>query len=225
LSGLLVSPDGQAYSGEWYGGAGYYRLGKGAKVKADTLDHAILAQVFADLASPMTAARIAQEMRRQAAPQGKPRDLSALRKRLADLDRKAAKLLDLLVEAEDAAPAYRRAIAQCEQDRAAVQAELEAAAAETRTAEVVALWTPSDVQRLLTHLREDLEQDGTEAKRRVLTELLERVEFDANSREATLHYRLDMAPVTGVNLASPGVHLPAPVTWASALRVARRSAR
>lgn len=52
--------------------------------------------------------------------------------------------------------------------------------------------------------------------RDALAKLIERIEFDPVTREATIHYRLD----TGVKMASPRVRNVAP-EWSAVTRVAR----
>jgi hypothetical protein len=136
LSGLLVSPDGTACSGETYHGAGAYRLGKGPRIAARLLDAAVLDTVFADLCAPATAARIAERMRAQASP---PRDADAperIRRRLATLDAKTDRLVELIAEDAEAAPAYRGAVAKMEGERAAPAAKLRTAEQAADTADV-----------------------------------------------------------------------------------------
>ena len=64
-----------------------------------------------------------------------------------------------MTEDADAAPAYRRNLVQMEAERAAVLQEQASADQESQQAQIVALWTPADVARLLNTLRESLEAD------------------------------------------------------------------
>ena len=221
LSGLLVAPDGAPFSGEWSKGAGAYRVSKGKRISAHLIEGAVLDQIFADLAAPETASLIAERMRAQAAPQGKPRDLGKLRGRLKTLESKITRLVDLIADDADAAPAYRRSVAQLERDRSAVADELESAERQTEQAEVVALWSAADVQRLLGTLRDSLEADRAQGEvrklRATLAELIERIEYDVETRQAAIHYRL-----TGVKMASPRRPAVAPVAFCSQVAVGRR---
>jgi hypothetical protein len=222
LSGLLVAPDGSPWSGEWSGGQGAYRLGKGRRVSARALDGAVLDAVFADLASPDVAAQIAERMRAQAAPQDRPRDLARLRSRSAALAAKITRLVGLIAEDADAAPAYRRAVADMEQERAAIEAELHDAEAAAQHAQIVRMWTAADVGRLLTTLHESIEYDRdaghTRDLRATLADLIERVVFDPDTRVAEIRYRLD----TGVRMASPRGRPVAPVAWSRVVQIPRR---
>ena len=205
LSGLLEALGGEGFIGEWTKGSGYYRLGqRGRRIACHLLERAVLDQIFADLKAPETAEMLAERMRAMASPAGKPRDLDALRKRLATLDRKIDRLVDLIAEDAEAAPAYRRAITQMEADRVAVEGELEAAATEQAQAKLVALWTAADVARLLDTLRAEIEvetenEDQARGVRDALAKLVEKVVYDLDSRRFEIHYKL----CTGFNVASP----------------------
>lgn len=222
LSGLLVDSQGKPYAGEWSKGAGAYRVGKGKRISAALIERAVLDTVFADLGAPETAALIAERMRAQSAPQGKPRDLSALKRRLKTLESKIARLVELIAEDADAAPAYRRSVAQLERDRQAVADELDDAERSSEQADLIALWSAADVQRLLGTLRESLDADREQGHARKLRDtlaaLIERIEYDAETRKAVIHYRL-----TGVNVASPrGFGVAPACKWERPLVVARR---
>lgn len=222
LSGLMVAPDGAPWSGEWSSGAAAYRLGRGVRVSAKAIEGAILDAIWSDLGSPTVAAHIAELMRAQAAPADRPRDLARLRSRIGTLTRKIARLVDLVAEDPDAAPAYRRAIGQMEGERAALEEDLAEAAAASQQAEIVRLWTPSDVTRLLATLRESIEIDRDQGRTRdlraTLAALVERIEYDPATRTGTIRYRLE----SGVKVALPRGRTLAPVTWARVVSVPRR---
>jgi len=225
LSGLLQESDGAVFSGETNKGQRAYRARGGGRISARLIEREVLDQVFSDLAAPETAKRLAQAMRAQAAPAGKPRDLGALRRRLDGLDQRIRRIIELMAEDPATAPAYRRTIAGLEADRGGLVAELERAEQESNLARVVRAWTVTDVERLLAGLRNSLETDLAEDKilavREALHGLIERIILDLESRAYTLHYRLD----TGINMASPRGCRPAPVCWHAQGVVQRRSAR
>ncbi len=143
----------------------------------------------------------------------KPRDLAGLRRKLATLESKIAKLVELMADAGEAAPAYRRSIAAMESERAALAADLEQAATESKQAEVIKAWTAADVERLLAGLRNALEADLAEertlAAREALAGFVERITLDLESRAWEIHYKL----YAGIKMASPRGCSPAPVAW------------
>ena len=224
LSGLLQDPQGQPFAGETSKGQGAYRLGKGERIAARIIEGAVLDQVFADLAAPEVAKAIAERMRQAAAPASKPRDLAGLRRRLATLDGKITKLVDLIAAAGAAAPAYQRAIAGMEGERTALAGELEHAATESRQADIIRAWTAADVTRLLAGLRNALETDLAEdrplAAREALAGMLDKIVLDLESRTWEIHYKLH----TGVKMASPRGCRLAPVVWISRGQLPQRRA-
>jgi hypothetical protein len=126
-----------------------------------------------------------------------------MKRRLTTLNKKIEKLVDLIAEEVDATPAYRRSIAKMEADHAALSEEIQTTAAETHTAECVALWTPADVQKLLggllVELKESVKNKQTQIVRAALSELIEVIKYDTGTRQAVIRYR----PDTGVKMASP----------------------
>ena len=138
-----------------------------------------------------------------------------MRRKIATLDNKIAKLVDLIAEADETAPAYQRAIATMEAERAAMTTELEQATTESHQADVIRAWTATDVERLLVGLRNALEadmaEDRTLAAREALAGMLDKIVLDLESRTWEIHYRLH----TGVKLASPRGCRLAPVVWIS----------
>ena len=223
LSGLLVAPDGTAWSGGSTRGDNYYRLGMGKRVSARLIERAVLDAIVADLQAPEVAEQIAERMRALSRPQGKPVDLSKLRGRIKAIDTKSARLVDLIADDPDAAPAYRRAVAQMEQERIAIEGEIAEAERVRQTAEVVSAWTAADVKRMLAALAEsiaaDLEDGKTRDLRGALSDLVERIEYDPETRQAVIRYRL-----TGVMMASPRGSIVAPVEWERSVSVPSRAA-
>ena len=219
LSGLLVNEAGQAYAGETVRGQGAYRVGKGGRISSKIIEGAVLDQLFADLSSPAIAKDLAERMRKAAAPTGKPRDLAGLKRKLATLDGKIGKLVDLIATAGEAAPAYQRAIAGMEAERVALTAEIEQAATESRQADIIRAWTPADVGRLLAGLRNALETDLAEdrltAARESLAQLVDKIILDLESRIWEIHYKI----YTGVKMASPRGSHDAPVIIISDKRI------
>ena len=213
LAGLLLDPQSQPYTGDSKNGQTFYRQGRGHRISGRIIEGAVLDQVFADLAAPETIKLIAQAMRAQSAPQGKPRDLPALKRKLGTLDGKIARLVDLIATDLDAAPAYRRSIATMEAERLAISDEIDQAATDSQQARLVAAWTHADVERLLAGLKNaleaDLEEERIKAARDSLAALVEKIVLDLDSRTWEIHYKFN----GGINVASPRGSPAAPVCW------------
>lgn len=223
LAGLLVHPDGRAWSGDWDSktDAPMYRLGKGQRISGRRIEAAVIEAVFTDLAAPETAARIATHMRAMT-DAGNARDEQVRITREIDrLTRQIAKLVELIVDTEDPAP-YRRAISERERERHAQLAQRnEALRRETQAAQA-RRWTAADVRLLLANLRADLEQRRTDGDviglRAALANLVERIEYDPDEGSGRVVYRLD----TGITMASPRGCIATPVIWSSVVRVGKR---
>jgi site-specific DNA recombinase len=195
LTGLLVAPDGQAWTGDQ---GGFYRHGqRGRRVASRRVDEAVLGRLRSDLAAPETVERVIRSLR---ALDGPPdgRSAAALRKRIEGLDAKLARLVDLASDESVRAPVLRR-VADLERERSELRATLAEMERETAQAAAVADVTPEAVRAALGTLLDDLvAADGGAAARPLLGELLERVELDPDTLGARMHYRLE----GGISVAS-----------------------
>ena len=183
LTGLVESADGRRWHGD---GCGSYRLGKGKKISAKRLDSAVINRIEKDLSADDA---IASEIE------------ARLTKKLAALDRKITRLLDLAVDMDDTS-AVLRTVQQLEKDRSKCLADIEQAQAQARQAAVLTVTTPEAVRALLRHLIDDIRMqisfgDVTEA-RTAIGEIVERVELDDQATTVTINYSL----ATGDNVAS-----------------------
>ncbi|MCK7495745.1 MAG: recombinase family protein [Comamonadaceae bacterium] len=95
LAGLLMAPDGSP----WNGDGGAYRLGKGVRIQADSVERAIVARVVDDLQSEPMAAAIATHYRDLAKTMDKrPNEAAPMKRRIAEIDMKTSRLADLMSE-------------------------------------------------------------------------------------------------------------------------------
>lgn len=76
LTGVLRSPDGSAWHGD---GEGYYRVGKGRRVKAATIEAAVLAQIAENLSGGEFVKVFTAAAKAQAQARKKDSELPALR--------------------------------------------------------------------------------------------------------------------------------------------------
>lgn len=220
LAGMLVAPDGQAWTGDQ---GGFYRHGPhGRRIASRRVDEAVLARLRADLVAPETIERVMAGLRAlDAAPDG--RSAAALRKRIDGLTGKIERLLDLAADETVRAPVLRR-IADHETERAELAARLVEMERETAQSRAAAAVTPQDVGAVLAALGAELAaSDEPERVRPLLAELLDRVELDPETLGARMHYRLE----GGVNLASrrrSEITPPPVVRWTADLVIARARA-
>ena len=197
LSGLLRSPDGTAWHGD---GEGFYRLGKGKRVKAADVEQAVLANLAESLRGPEFAAAFTTAAKAQADSRAKDADLPKLRREIADIERQIARLTGLLGQTSTPEPLLRQ-VETHEARRVALQEEVaQRAGAEAEAAKVRAL-TEAQVGRLLTALAEDMEALDREHLKEFIRGLLDKVELDTDAATFRLSYRL----TAGDRLASPRV--------------------
>jgi DNA invertase Pin-like site-specific DNA recombinase len=224
LTGLLVAPDGTAWHSD---GCGFYRLGKGRKLAAGRVEGAILGRLGEDLAGDEAVATIQAAMRRLV--EAEPTDgrrLAGLERRIATLTTQIGKTVDLAAQLEDPAPVLRR-VQDLEHQRAGLLAEAQALRLRAGQAMAAEALSQDQVRALLRRLFAEIADATKENARRAeakraLHEVLDRIELDAETSTAVLHY----AVTTGVNVASPREPDISPVVrWRSApLRVPSRRA-
>lgn len=200
LTGLLVSPDGQAWSGD----SGTYRLGKGGRIQADAVEKAVIDQIKADLQSDKMAADLAAYYQKLAKESDKGReDVGAIKRRISEIDKKTARLADLMSETT-AAAALLRQIETLETEREKLTAEIETAESDRAMLKVFRELKPADVKRIMAATLANMNQDNATLFIDALRSGVEKIELSAESFEAVIHYRF-AAPVikTGELLASP----------------------
>jgi site-specific DNA recombinase len=197
FAGLLVAPDGQAWHSD---GCGHYRLGKGRKVAAARIEPAVLQRIKEDMLGARAVESVLQAVRSlQDAPPSR-KAIAALERRLASLGTQINRTVDLAGRMDDPAPVLRR-VQQLEQERATIADQLVEASALERQATAGRRLTVADVRVLLGRLFSEIDTGTAPAGiRAALAQVVDRVELDAGSLVATVHYRV----ATGDNLASPG---------------------
>ena len=199
LAGLLVSPDGTA----WNGDSGYYRLGKGIRIQADTVEQAIVEQVLADLQAEPMAAGIAAHYRRLAKTKDTtPDEAAAIKRRIVELDKKIGRLADLVSETS-APEALLRQIETLEDERTRATESVASLETDRAIAKTMRDITPADVRRLLRALAADMQQANPESLRDSLRTAVERIELSPETFEAEIHLRFGPASKSGELLASP----------------------
>jgi len=218
FAGLLVTPDGRVWHSD---GCGYYRLGKGRKISATRVEPAIVQQIQADMLDPQSVQRVLTAVQQlQEAPPPR-RAVAALERRLNSLTVQIGRTIDLAGQIDDPAPVLRR-VEQLEASRASIIEQIAQARALSAQAESGKRLTAADVRALLNGLFADIAAgDAPEGVRAALAQVVERVELDPSTLDATVHY----AVATGDNLASPRGGDLSPVRWAGKpVSLARRSA-
>lgn len=104
----------------------------------------------------------------------------------------------LVAESETPRP-FLEQIAGIERQREALQAELETVEAEQQSAGVLRTISQADIRKLLAGIADHIDQVDRGALKDMLAGMIERVELDAGTMAAQVHYRIGLADA----LASP----------------------
>ena len=194
LSGLLATPDGKMWHGD---GAGFYRAGKGRRIRQELIERAVVKALGQDLVSGSFVRELVVEARRISAP---PPDskLKALRKQVTDITIKIDRLTSLAAETDTPRP-FIDQIESNERARTKLVDELASLELDQDAADVLRAISDSDVKAMLGIMAEHLATVDREAMKEMLGGLLEKVELCPTSLNSRLHYRF----AAGDLLASP----------------------
>lgn len=177
LTGLLVTLDGRAYTGD----RGSYRV-RGRYAKAADVDQAVAASVLRDMQSPAFVRAVTAAARAVSTPDA----AGPAREALQAAEARLSRLLALVEQTDTPGPLLRKMEA-VEAERVRLAEVL--ATAEQEAAERAALSriTEHEVRRILVDRAAAIEQAEPDAMRAAFHGLLARVELDGD--EITVHYR------------------------------------
>lgn len=194
LTGLLVSPDGKRWHVD---GEGFYRLGKGKRVKATEVDQAVMQCVSRDIASDAFAKVVLAHYQSIAEPENRDKHAAKLAARIADLDKQMHRLADLLSKTT-APDALMRSIEKMEAERDDLARQLDAQKADDTLNASLRNLTLAQVKTFLSNI--DL-GSSPELVKDALTGIVDSVTLDPATFEARIQYKI--TNLTGDQLASP----------------------
>ncbi|MCX8016498.1 MAG: recombinase family protein, partial [Rhodocyclaceae bacterium] len=193
LSGILVAPDGAM----WHGESGFYRIKRGPRISAEAVERGIVQRVIERFTSDEMATEIAAHYRRlaeQAKDAG--RDTAAQRRKIGDLEKRIARLANLLSETATPA-ALLRQIEVLEAERSEMIATLENHESDASMARALRNVSADDVKRLLAGIADDLNAASPESLRDTLRQVIDRVVLDPVTFDASITYRIEPAVKAG----------------------------
>jgi site-specific DNA recombinase len=223
LTGLLVTPDGQHWHGEWDTrmDAAVYRIGKGRRISARRVDAAVLDKLQADLQSPAAQQQLLDQLQASALQPVDGRTIAGLQKRIDALSKKVTVLVDRMMSAPDAAKsAYEREIAAAETERAVKMSELQGMKLAATQSIEAKQWTLKDAERLLAglfaELRAGIEAESLAGIKAALAGLVNQITLDPQTEACTIHYQINPADQsTGDNMVPRRLSNLAPVGFLS----------
>jgi len=200
LTGLLVDPQGNSWRGCDGGDGGYYRLGKGKRIKAAIIEGAIIRQVAQDLQSEEFLAAVALAHRKAYEKRKADDSLPGLRKEAADLERRIKRITEMLPDTRQPEPLLRQ-MEEHEVRRVALEEEIAQREQDELDARKVNNLTQLQVSRVAAELIAGGETLDRQKLRVWLASLVQNVHLDPSTGEASITY--NVTAVTGLRVASP----------------------
>ncbi|MDB5853250.1 MAG: hypothetical protein JWR22_1291 [Herminiimonas sp.] len=200
LTGLLKSTAGENWRGSDGGAGGYYRLGKGKRIKASIVEAAIMGEVQRALRTPAFVQGLTDAARKQFDDRKNDDAIPRMKKECAELDRRIRRLTEMLADTSRPEPLLRQ-VEEYEVQRADFARQIHQRMEEAHEAAKVKALAAPQVGKLLATMAEEFERIDREGLRDLLKGLVEQVVLDDTAQTFQITYRLDAA--TGLGMASP----------------------
>ncbi|WP_297455523.1 hypothetical protein [Ferrovum sp.] len=140
----------------WNGDGGTYRLGKGARIQAESVDRAIIGQVIKELQSDSIASAIAEHYRNLTKIRDKrPDEAGPTKRRISEIEKKISRLTELVAETR-APEALLRQIETMEDERTKLVSSLDNLESDRAVTRLLRNIDTSDIRRMLKGLAEDM---------------------------------------------------------------------
>ncbi|TAK45294.1 MAG: hypothetical protein EPO27_10390 [Betaproteobacteria bacterium] len=195
LSGILTAPDGR----RWHGDQGHYRCGR-RRLTAARLERQVLAAIAGHLGSDAIVRQAAQAARQAMKPNGRDVELRALQRQRDELERKLARLRNVMTEMRHP-EALAPKVDELDEQKRAIETQAAAMVDELAGARISPLITEETVRTTLRGLAESLEGlDRIQLKAR-LRRMIERITVDPETLSCCLYYAIPAA--TGFSVATP----------------------
>jgi site-specific DNA recombinase len=198
LSSILFDSSGKP----WNGDSGAYRLGRGVRISAKSIESAVLDRVLTDLQTDRMVDEISDHFQRMLKEHSKADHPDLSGRKIAEIDRKIGKLTELLLQTSTPEPLLR-ALEGFEAKRKAAMDSAELRKSEKVAALSIAKISRSQIRGMLRELAQEMSGGDAAALRDTLRQIIDRIEFSPESFEATLHYRISSGRMAGEQLASP----------------------
>ena len=197
FAGLLKSSEGRIWHGS---GDGSYRLGKGKRISATAIDEAVMQKIKQDITSNSFASAVLNHYKTLSKPSNKDKTLSKLTTGIADLDKQAHILANLLSKTT-AYESLLRSIEKIELERDGLQKQIEQHKEAQINNNVLKNLKLSDIKTMLLNITDQLQADSIDLLKDALTSIIETVTLDDDKMQATVMYKFSYN--TGDKLASP----------------------
>ena len=200
LTGLLKAPDGTNWRGSDGGAGGYYRLGKGKRIKASTIEDAVIEQLKHEARSPVFIKSLVDASRKQFDDRKKDVALPGMKKELSEFDRKIERLTGMLADISDPQPLLRQ-IETYEAKRNDLCVQVIKREEEAQQVAKVKLLGVTQVEKILRLFMDEFESADRMRMRELLKVIIGQISMDETARSFQTTYRI--ATMTGLIMASP----------------------
>lgn len=209
LSGLVVDQGGR----RWHGDQGFYRRGR-RRLSAERLERLVLDAIGRQLTQPGIVAQAVQQARKIAQPTARDGELKTLQRRGADLERKIARMHQLLPETKHP-ETLMPVIEKLKDEKVEVDRAAAALVDELGGARVYRMVDEDDARRVLAGIVDSMKGLDRAHLKAWLRSAIERIVVDPVDLKSTIYYAIPAA--TGVSVASPR-----PAARIPAIRITRR---
>lgn len=193
LAGLLHTKAGAP----WWAEGREYRCSVGrSSVSRAALDASVLAQIAKDLRSERMVEILMESGRSALAATGNAPLLAEVDRELANLERKADRLLELATDLEDPTPALRK-IDESKARRVELALKRDELAEEANCAQAVGEVTDERLREFLRMPWSLFDEAEADSVRAALLSLVEQIVVDPLSKDVTIQYRESSRPIRG----------------------------
>ena len=197
LSGLLVDEMGAIWHSD---GDGSYRVGKGPRIKAESVESVVIEKVIADLSADEMSTSILDHYKEVANKKGDVNVSKRLRSKVTELKSNISKLVSLLTQTTSP-DALLRSIETLEKEQVSATLQLEEYLEFEKSAKVMKALSITDVKRMLSNIVEDVRNEkNQEIIKDILATFIQSIVLDATTFNASMTYKISH---TGDKVASP----------------------
>ena len=197
LSGLLVDEMGASWHSD---GDGSYRVGKGTRIKAESVESAVIEKVIADLSDDEMSMAILNHYKEVARKTGNVDVTKRFRLKVTELESNISKLVKLLPQTT-APEALLRSIETLEKERESATLQLEASIENEQSAKVMKALSLKDVKTMLSSIIEDVRNEkNQDIIKDLLATFIDSIVLDAATFAASMTYKISHS---GNKVASP----------------------
>ena len=198
LAGLLVDDQGTAWHSD---GDGYYRLGKGPRIKAESVESAVIEKVVENLSKDDLSMAILEHYKKVSKQTNNANASKELRSKIALSDSNISKLIELLIKTTEP-DALLRSIEALEKERKSALLQLEEILKVEKSTKIIKDLSLKDIKTMLLSIVQEVKNKKSQNNiKDVLATFIQSIVLDAITFSASVTYKFPGH--TGDKVASP----------------------